>query len=276
MTWAKDNGIARGRAARKHWNVDKGLGVFKSHFSCPWTMPFSRLVSPARRAPIIALVALFAGCGSPNEVPEVTVDIKKTPVASGDNQSWGTAHNLPFPLRVVVTEGGAPVEGVEVTWSVDSGNGFIATLIPVTGSDGISTARWGMSFTVGTIHAKATLEGATGSPVIFTATAIPNLPAQVRIASGDGQSGMVNTELSEPLVLYVGDQFDNPFPGQQIEWLITSGSGTLSTSLSVSNVSGLASTQLTLGSTPGTLSVLARFPGAESGPRATFTATATP
>lgn len=239
-------------------------------------MPFPRMIYRARRLFALAIFVLLAGCDSGNEVPEVTRDINKTPVSSGDNQSWGTAHNLPFPLRVVVTEGGAPVEGVEVTWSVDSGNGYIATLIPVTGPDGISTARWGMSLTVGTIHAKATLEGAEGSPVIFTATAIPNLPDTVSIASGDGQVGTVGTDLGEPLVVLVGDQFDNPFPGQQIEWLITSGSGTLSTSLSVSNQSGLATTVLTLGDTPGDVTVLARFPGAETGPRVTFTATAVP
>ena len=239
-------------------------------------MTLTPLASAGRYKPALALLALLVGCDSGNEIPEVVLDIRKTPVASGDNQSWGTAHNLPFPLRVVVTDGGAPVEGVEVIWSVDSGNGYIATLIPVTGPDGISTARWGMSLTVGTIHAKATLEGANGSPVIFTATAIPNLPDDVRIASGDGQTGTVNTQLSEPLVLFVADQFDNPFPGQQIEWLITSGSGSLSTSLSVSDAAGLASTFLTLGSTPGEVSVLARFPGAQTGPRATFTATATP
>jgi len=239
-------------------------------------MPFSRLKSPVRHTATLALFVLLSACESGNEVPEVETAIRKTPVASGDNQSWGTAHNLPFPLRVIVTEGSRPVEGIEVTWSVDSGNGFIAPLIPVTGPDGISTARWGMSLTVGTIHARATVEGSVGSPVIFTATAIPNLPAQVRIASGDGQVGMVGTPLGEPLVLYVGDQFDNPFPGQQIEWLITSGSGTLAASLSVSDEAGLARTFLTLGSTPGEVSILARYPGAETGPRATFTATATP
>jgi hypothetical protein len=239
-------------------------------------MPFTRMTSAARFAPAVALFVLLAGCESGNEVPEVETDIKKTPVASGDNQSWGTAHNLPLPLRVIVTEGGRPVQGIQVSWSVDSGNGYIAPLIPVTGPDGISTARWGMSLTVGTIHAKATLEGANGSPVVFTATAIPNRPDSVRIFSGDGQSGPVNTDLLEPLVVYVGDQFDNPFPGQQIEWLITAGSATLSTSLSVSDAAGLARTFLTLGSTPGDVSILARFPGAETGPRATFTATATP
>lgn len=239
-------------------------------------MPFTRLIYPARRPFALAIFALLAGCGSGNEVPEVVLDISKTPVGSGDNQSWGTAHNLPFPLRVIVTDGGAPVEGVEVTWSVDSGNGYIATLIPVTGSDGISTARWGMSTTVGTIHAKATLEGANGSPVIFTATAIPNLPDTVSIFSGDGQVGTVGTDLGEPLAVFVGDQFDNPFPGQQIEWIITSGSGTLSTSLSVSNQAGVATTVLTLGATPGDITVLARFPGAQTGPRVTFTATAVP
>jgi hypothetical protein len=229
------------------------------------------------RSLVLAAVSLsLSGCTSGNEVPEVVLDIRKTPVASGDNQSWGTAHNLPFPLRVVVTDGGRPVEGVEVVWAVEPGNGYIAPLIPVTGADGISTARWGMSLTVGTIHATATLEGAEGSPVVFTATAIPNLPDQVRIASGDGQTAPINQPLSEPLVLYVGDQFDNPFPGQQIEWVVISGDGTVNPSISVSDDAGLASTGLNLGATPGEVQVLARFPGAETGPRATFTATATP
>jgi hypothetical protein len=232
--------------------------------------------SPSLLFPLSGLLALLVACEAGTTKPDPRISVEMTPTNNGNNQSWGTAHNLPLPLRVIVTDHGRPVEGVEVTWSVDAGNGYIAALIPVTGADGISTARWGMSLTVGTIQAKATVEDAEGSPVIFTATAIPNLPDQVRIAAGNGQSAPVNTPLSEPLILYVGDQFDNPFPGQQIEWLITAGSGTLSTNMSVSDAAGLASTSLTLGSTPGPVSVLARFPGAQTGPRATFTATATP
>jgi hypothetical protein len=241
-------------------------------------MPFHRLKYHALPSSGLALFVLLAvaGCGSETGTPEPDIKVEKTATSNGDNQSWGTAHNLPFPLRVIVTDGGRPVEGVEVTWSVDAGNGYIAPLIPVTGSDGISTARWGMSLTVGTIHAKATVEDAEGSPVIFTATAIPNLPDQVSIAAGNEQTGPVNTALAEPLVLFVGDQFGNPFPGQQIEWVITAGSGTVAPTISVSDAAGLARTFLTLGSTPGDVSILARFPGAQSGPSATFIATATP
>jgi adhesin/invasin len=225
----------------------------------------------------LALTALLLSCESGTESPDPVLSIEKTASASGDNQSWGTGHNMPFPLRVIVTtQGGTPVEGVEVTWAVEPGNGFIAALIPVTGADGISTARWGMGTVVGTVHATASAEGINGSPVTFTATAIPNLPQDVSIASGDGQAEAVNTQLSDPFVVFVEDQFGNPFPGQGIEWVITSGSGTLSTTLSVSNEFGNASTFLTLSSTPGVVTVLARFPAAQSGPRVTFTATAIP
>jgi hypothetical protein len=237
----------------------------------------NRLISRVAPALSLALTALLLSCESGTVTPDPVLQMGKTPSASGDNQSWGTGHNMPFPLRVIVTtQGGTPVEGVEVTWSVEPGNGYIAALIPVTGADGISTARWGMGTVVGTLHATATAEGINGSPVTFTATAIPNLPDEVSIASGDGQTETVNTQLSDPFVVFVGDQFDNPFPGQPIEWVITSGSGTLSTALSVSDGFGRASTFLTLSSTPGVVTVLARFPSAESGPRVTFTATATP
>jgi hypothetical protein len=230
-----------------------------------------RLLAPLA----VILLVLVGSCSDGTSPPAESLKIMKTPTDDGDNQSWGTAHNMPLPLRVLVLNHGAPMAGVTVTWSVDSGNGYIAPLIPVTGDDGISTARWGMSTRVGIHHAKATLEGAEGSPVVFTATAIPNLPYSVRIASGDGQTAVVGTQLAEPLVVYVGDQFDNPFYGQAIEWVITQGEGTISPVLTVSDDAGLAKTFLTLGPNPGTVTVLARFPGAESGPMATFTATAT-
>jgi hypothetical protein len=183
---------------------------------------------------------------------------------------------MPNPLRVIVTSRGLPVEGVQVTWSVPPGNGFIAPLIGVTGADGISTARWGMSTIAGVYNAHATLEDAEGSPVVFTATAYPNFAHQVRVQAGDGQNQTVGLPLDEPLVLRVGDQFDNPFPGASIEWIVTSGDASVSPAISVSDAAGLAHTIVTLGNTPGTVTVLARFPSAATGPRATFTATATP
>jgi hypothetical protein len=225
---------------------------------------------------MLGTVVVAGGCGSTTENgPEAELTLAKTATASGDNQSWSTGHNMPNPLRVIVSRLGLPVEGVAVTWAVADGNGYIAPLIAVTGADGISTARWGMGLVAGTLHATAAVPDAAGSPVTFTATAYPNFAHQVSAYAGNNQSDVPGATLSEPLILRVGDQFDNPFPGAQIEWVITSGEGTVSPIISVSDDAGLAQTFLTLGPTPGTVTILARFPGAETGPRATFTATAT-
>jgi hypothetical protein len=225
---------------------------------------------------LLAMLPGLLACNSGTETPDVVLEMQKAPVADGDQQSWSTGHNIPNPLRVLITSRGVPMEGVDVAWQADAGEGTLTPLIAVTGADGISTARWTLSVNAGTHHGQATVEGATGSPVRFTATAYPNFPHQLHIASGDGQSQPVGTTLSEPLMVRVGDQFDNPFPGASVEWIVTSGSGRLATSLSMSDVDGLARNSLTLGPTPGPVSVLARFPGGETGPDVTFQSTATP
>lgn len=219
----------------------------------------------------LALTACGAGTSGPGD-PEL--NIEAAPTASGDQQSWSTGHALPNPLRVLVTNRGQPMAGVTVDWVTDPGQGVLTPLIATTGSDGIATARWNLSIRVGAYQARATLDGATGSPVVFSASAYPNFAFQMAISSGDGQSQTVNLELSDPLVVYIGDEFNNPFPEQQVEWIVTSGSATVSPDTSVSGGSGLASTHVILGSTPGPVTVLARFPGATSGPRVQFNVTA--
>ena len=228
------------------------------------------------RLHLLCAAFLWAGCASGTEEPtDHPLDIAKTPVQSGDQQSWSTGHNMPAPLRVIVTSRGLPVEGIDVTWSADPGDGILTPLIGVTGPDGIATARWTLSTIAGPHLGRASVDGAIGSPVSFSATAYPNFAFQVHIAGGDGQSQAVNSTLSEPFTVFVGDQFNNPFPGADIEWIVTTGQGTLSTAISTSDIAGLALTTLTLSSAPGLVEVLARFPGAATGPRVVFQATAT-
>lgn len=226
-----------------------------------------------------SLVALagfaLAACQAGTEGPtDQEIKIEAAPVASGNQQSWSTGHALPDPLRVLVTNRGQPMPGVVVEWEADSGQGILTPLIGTTGSDGIATARWNLSTRVGTYQSRALLAGAAGSPVQFTASAYANFAHQMAIWSGDGQTQAVNTVLMHSLFVFIGDEFNNPFAGQQVEWIVTSGDATVSPVITVSDVSGLANTEVTLGNTPGPITVLARFPGATSGPRATFTVTA--
>jgi Bacterial Ig-like domain (group 1)/Beta-propeller repeat len=74
----------------------------------------------------------------------------------------------------------------------------------------------------------------------------PGAPSQIALNSGDAQEAEVTSELN-PFIALVTDANDNPVPNATVNWSITSGAGALSTSSSLSDSSGLASSTLTLG-----------------------------
>jgi hypothetical protein len=111
------------------------------------------------------------------------------------------------------------------------------------------------------------------NPVI---TFLPGDPDEIEIVSGNNQTGTVLQQLPDPLVVQVNDEFGNPVPGHTVEFEITDGPA-LSAGESLSETSvttgsdGWASTELTLGSVPGTYEVTADAGAAGS---VTFSATA--
>jgi plastocyanin len=71
----------------------------------------------------------------------------------------------------------------------------------------------------------------------------------------------------------VGDQFGNGVANTKVTWAVTSGSATLGADSSFSNSAGVATTTVTLGSTPGSVGVSATSTGLSGSPVA-FGATA--
>lgn len=231
----------------------------------------------ARLLGVVLSVGLGLGCsGDKSVAPEPVVSLSKAPTSDGDKQSWSTGHTLPQPLRVLVTRDGLPVGAQGVEWLADSGQGVFSPLTSITGPDGIATSRWTLGIRAGSYQARVQLAGQAAATVTFTATAFPNFPFQIAIVSGDGQSGAVNTVLPEPLVLRVGDQFNNAFPGASIEWLILSGDATLGTTTTTTDSDGLASATINLGPSPGPIQVQGRLPGGQAALAVDFQLTATP
>jgi uncharacterized delta-60 repeat protein len=80
-------------------------------------------------------------------------------------------------------------------------------------------------------------------------------PAYVQLLGGAGQSTTTGSALAQPIKVQVSDASGNSISGATVNWSITGSGGTFSPSTTDS--SGIASTTLTMGSTPGTFSITA-------------------
>ncbi len=225
----------------------------------------------------LGVLSAMLACGGDNAGPGGgSAAIAKTATASGDAQTGGVGVALSAPLRVAVTQGGAALAGAMVAWSTSSG-GSLAPPSSITDANGIATTVWTLGATAGDQTAQAALPGATGSPVVFHATAssgqvlVPTL-AKAGGADGDGQTGAAGSALPVPLAVLLADANDVR-PGVTVSWA-TTGGGTLSPTSSVTDATGRATSTWTLGPAGGAQTATASVSGATGSP-VTFTATAT-
>jgi plastocyanin len=217
-----------------------------------------------------ALAALSCG-GDGSGEPSSTTTIAKAGT-SGDAQTGTVGQTLASPLQVVVIENNAPSAGTSVTWSTTAG-GTLDPSTAVTDADGIASTSWTLGTAAGSQSVQASLAGATGSPVTFSATAQPAEPSNLSKTSGDEQNGVINTALAQPLQAKVTDQFNNGIAGVDVEW--SASNATLSATSVPTNASGISQVTATLGGTEGPASITASSEGLTGSP-VTFNATATP
>jgi plastocyanin len=90
---------------------------------------------------------------------------------SGDGQSAPLGTALANPLRVVVTQGGNPLAGRTVTWSVSPAGGSANPASGVTGADGTASTVVTLPPLGATATVTASSAGVNGSPVSFSAEA---------------------------------------------------------------------------------------------------------
>jgi plastocyanin len=186
------------------------------------------------------------GGGNPNTPDPV---LAKTATNSGEGQTAGVTEALPEDLRVIVTLDGQPVEGVDVTWAVAVNGGTIAPQVATTDADGVGVGTWTFGTKSGAFTATASLAGATGSPVSFSATAEPTVASQFALNSGDDQTGIITSAFGEPLTVQMSDQYNNPITGEAVNWSVTSGVAMLANGVSTTSADGVASMTATFGGT---------------------------
>ena len=98
-------------------------------------------------------------------------------------------------------------------------------------------------------------------------------PAAIAAVSGAGQSGLVGSTLTSPVVFEVTTAADAPVSGVTVTFAVTSGAATLTPTTAVTDANGAASTQVTLGAAAGSVEITATVQGASLVARVTATAT---
>lgn len=86
-------------------------------------------------------------------------------------------------------------------------------------------------------------------------------PAAVVAVSGNGQSGLVGTQLSLPLVVKVTTSAGAAVAGANVNFVVTSGAASVSPATAATDAAGQAKTTVTLGSTAGNVTVTATVAG---------------
>jgi trimeric autotransporter adhesin len=104
----------------------------------------------------------------------------------GNNQTGSVNNTLATPHSVLVMDAqGNGKAGVTVTWAVGNGGGSVSSMSPVTGSNGVASVTRTLGPSAGTHTDTAKVNGLTGSPVVFSATAVTApLTASVTVGSG--------------------------------------------------------------------------------------------
>jgi plastocyanin len=235
----------------------------------------ARLLSMRLTPLVLLFLAFVLGCGGDGGnggTPPPTTTIAKAPSNSGDAQTGSVGQPLAAPLRVVVTEDGAASSGRTVTWSSTVAGASLNPASAVTDASGIASSAWTLGNTSGSQSAQATLSGATGSPVTFTATAAAGAAASLSKLSGDNQSAQIGAQLGAPVQAKVSDPLGNGVQGASVAWAATG--GTVSAATVPSDAAGTSAVNVTMGSTAGPVIITATA-GDLAGSPLTFNATAT-
>lgn len=189
----------------------------------------------------------------PVTVVTATADPAALNMVSGNSQSGTVGSVLGNPLTVRVTDdGGTPLAGVAVSWTVVSGGGQLETAQAVTDGAGNASAAWRLGTTPGAQTLRASVSGLT--PLTFNATAtvgalasIDLTPASISIAVG----------ATSQLTATGRDAFGNPVPLASPAWQSANAAvATVSSSGLVTAVSsGSTTARVTVGGVTGTASV---------------------
>jgi adhesin/invasin len=143
------------------------------------------------------------------------------------------------PSVIVKDLYGNPVPNRSVEFQILSGDGLLGDPSPETNAAGVaSVGAWVMGRTPGKNAVSATLSEL--SPVIFRATADPDVPSHCAVLLGADQTGTVGTELPVKPTILVADRLGNPLEGVPVLFEVITGGGSIGEGLKTTQSSGAA------------------------------------
>ncbi len=203
--------------------------------------------------------ATLPGIGSVEFVANATTATARITLISGDGQSGAVNSDGDQPIVFALTEDSRPLAGESVTFRVAQGSATLLATSATTDAQGRASVRFRYGSTPGPVRIEATARG-----VVASATATAFAP-DLRIASGNGQSGRVNTRLAQDLVVQIAQptlaSAAKGLAGVPVSWTVVGGGGSLGVASGTTDAQGRASNQLTLGPTPGENRVRATLAG---------------
>ncbi|MBA3259975.1 MAG: Ig-like domain-containing protein [Gemmatimonadales bacterium] len=211
--------------------------------------PATSVVSSPVTLPAVATVAVVTAPSSPVVVGSTLTDAVR----------WS-----------LTDAGGQPVPDAPAGISASPGNSVDPVSTSSDESGMVELQSWTVSQTAGEHSVELGVADAPISRVIIAAVA--GTASRLQKISGDGQSAPVNSQLPEPLVVRVVDEFGNGASGVTVQWRTCEGIGDYD---AVTDVGGYASAFQDTGPEPGTFCGMASSAGlADSPVQFSFTATA--
>ena len=173
---------------------------------------------------------------------------------SGDAQTGEVVQPLPQLLSVRAEDAlGNPVPGLLVSWGDVAGRGIPTPFTSVTDAAGVASTSWSLGPVLGSNTQSIRALAPPAAWVSFTASAVFTA-GTLSIAAGDNQRGVVGsaTPVRPSVVAKTPGVSGVPVEGVFVGWEVTSGGGSLATTLGYTDVDGLSSTEWALGGTVGT------------------------
>jgi uncharacterized protein (TIGR03437 family) len=191
-------------------------------------------------------------------VETAVVPIKSLQAISGNGQSAVAGANFAAPLVVQVNGNNSPLTNYPVQLSI-SGPGILSANSAVTNSSGQAQIFVTAGSSTGTITVTASVSGGLSATFTLTVTPIGPIPTGLIAVSGNGQSAVVNTNFSAPLLVQVNSG-TVAVPNYTVQFS-SSGPVALSSSSGLTNSAGQTSVTVTAGAATGSATVTASITG---------------